>query len=139
MGLACVWVTRAAIKIRNPHEVLGIMSPMQLVHWVTVLYISLVLGRGGTWVGEGGLLDFILLLVQSFLFFTLPGIDCPVGNRSVLTESMGVILLECGLPRGSSFITDELRTGVGRVTSVLTSSRLAEGISALVTGLDGFF
>ena len=49
---------------------------------------------------------------------------------------MGVILLKCGLPWDDSFLIGELRTGVGRVTIVLTSSRLAGGIPVLAIGLD---
>ena len=49
---------------------------------------------------------------------------------------MGVILLKCGLPWGDSFLTGELRTGVGRVTLVLTSSRPVGGIPVLAIGLD---
>ena len=62
--MACDWVTMAAIRITNPHEALGDfaamlerMSPMQCIHRVRASYTSLVLGEGGTRVGEGALLD----------------------------------------------------------------------------------
>ena len=53
LGAACDWVTRAAIRIRNPHDALGDVmldktSLMLLIHWAKVPYISLMLGRGVT-------------------------------------------------------------------------------------------
>ena len=108
-------------------------SLMQLIQLAMVSYITMVLGRGGVRVDEGGLLDFIFLL----LFLNLPGFDWAVGISSVLTGSMGDILLECGLPWGNSFLTGELRTGVEWVTFVLISFRpavlITSGSAVLIT------
>ena len=76
LGAACDWVIRAAIRIRNPHDALGDLdvmlektSLMLLIHLAKVSYISLMLGRGETWVGVGDLLDFLFLPALSLLFF----------------------------------------------------------------------
>ena len=76
MGLACVGVNNTAIRISIPNEAFVELAMMlektPLTHWNIVSYISLVVGREGTWVGEGVLLDFVLVLV---LVFILPGLD----------------------------------------------------------------
>ena len=95
--------------------------------------------------GEGVFLDFVVVFVWGFFFFLLPGLDWPDDGNIVVVEPKGGILLDCGLPWGDSFLTEELRTGVGWVILVLTSSRPdvltkfrpVGGVPALVIGLDG--
>ena len=104
---------------------------MQLIQLAMISYITM--GRGGVLVGEVGLLDFIFLL----LVLRLSGFDRVAGIGSVLTGLLGDILLYCGLSCGNSFLTGELRTGVGWVTCDLISFRpanlITSGSAALIT------
>ena len=76
MGLACVGVNNMVNRNNIPTEMFFELAMMlertPLTHWNKVLYISLEVGGEGIRVGEGVLLDFVLVLV---LVFVLPGLD----------------------------------------------------------------
>ena len=74
-------------------------------------------------------------MLSVIFFFLIFEFDSLVGNKQILIESMGVFLLECDFFRGTSFLTGELRTGVGRVASVLLVSRMVGDTLELANSL----
>ena len=118
IGLACVEVKNAAIRMSIPHQFVQLLA-----------------------VGEGYFFD----LEQIFFFFLPSGQDWLADGDMVLVESGGDIMLECVLSWSGFALTGELGTVVKWVAfdwaisrpDVLTKFKPVVDVPALVMGLDG--